>query len=52
MEAVLCRSLGESSEAVRRVVEKEMIPGWLRPSHKNIVQLLHHLDVGKSDQVP
>ena len=52
MEAVLCRSLGESSEAVRRVVEKEMIPGWLRPSHNNIVQLLHHLDVGKSDQVP
>ena len=51
-KAVLSRGLGERSEAVRRVVEKEMIPGWLRLSHNNIVQLLHHLDVGKSDQVP
>merc|ERR1719228_334874 len=34
----------------RRVVEKEMIPGWLRLSNNNIVQLLHHLDVGNSDQ--
>jgi len=32
------------------VVEKEMIPGWLRLSNNNIVQLLHHLDVGNSDQ--
>merc|ERR1719186_2038216 len=27
-----------------------MIPGWLRLSNNNIVQLLHHLDVGNSDQ--
>eukprot|EP00090_Calanus_glacialis_P042984 TRINITY_DN7612_c0_g1_i1.p1 TRINITY_DN7612_c0_g1~~TRINITY_DN7612_c0_g1_i1.p1 ORF type:complete len:1486 (-),score=621.94 TRINITY_DN7612_c0_g1_i1:145-4602(-) len=49
-EGVLGRGLGERSEAVRRVVEKEMIPGWLRLSNNNIVQLLHHLDVGNSDQ--
>jgi len=51
-EGVLGRGLGERSEAVRRVVEKEMIPGWLRLSNNNIVQLLHHLDVGNSDQDP
>lgn len=49
-EGVLGRGLGDRSEAVRRVVEKEMIPGWLRLSNNNIVQLLHHLDVGNSDQ--
>jgi hypothetical protein len=32
------------------VVEKELIPSWLRLSNHNIVQLLHHLDVGNSDQ--
>ena len=49
-EGVLGRGLGDRSKAVRRVVEKEMIPGWLRLSNNNIVQLLHHLDVGNSDQ--
>ena len=49
-EGVLGRGLGERSEAVRRVVENEMIPGWLRLSNNNIMQLLHHLDVGNSDQ--
>ena len=37
-------------DIIFRVVEKEMIPGWLRLSNNNIVQLLHHLDVGNSDQ--
>jgi len=49
-EGVLGRGLGDRSEAVKKVVEKEMIPGWLRLSNNNIVQLLHHLDVGNSDQ--
>ena len=49
-EGVLGRGLGERSEAVRRVVEKEMIPGWLMLSNNNTMQLLHHLDVGNSDQ--
>ena len=35
---------------VRRVVERELLPAWLRLSGDNIVQLLHHLDVGNSDQ--
>jgi len=48
-EGVLARGLGERSVAVRKVVEKEMIPSWLRLSGNNIVQLLHHLDVGNSD---
>ena len=47
---VLKRGLGESSDVVRRVVEKEMIPGWLKLSNNSIVQLLHHLDVVNSDQ--
>ena len=34
----------------RRVVERELLPAWLRLSGENIVQLLHHLDVGNSDQ--
>ena len=51
-EGVLARGLGERSETVRRVVEKEMIPAWLRLSNNSIVQLLHHLDVGNSDQDP
>ena len=29
----------------RRVVERELMPAWLRLSGDNIVQLLHHLDV-------
>lgn len=48
-EGVLGRGLGERSEAVRRVVEKEMILAWLRLSNNN-VQLLHHLDAGNFDQ--
>ena len=50
-EGVLKRGLGDRNENVRKVVEKEMIPAWLRLSNNNIVQLLHHLDVGNSDQV-
>ena len=49
-EGVLKRGLGDRNENVRKVVEKEMIPAWLRLSNNNIVQLLHHLDVGNSDQ--
>ena len=49
-EGLLQRGLGERSEAVKRVVEKELLPAWLRLSGENIVQLLHHLDVGNSDQ--
>ena len=49
-EGVLKRGLGDRNEVVRKVVEKEMIPAWLRLSNNNIVQLLHHLDVGNSDQ--
>ena len=48
-EGVLARGLGERSEVVRGVVVKEMIPSWLRLSNNNIVQMLHHLDVGNSD---
>ena len=49
-EGVLKRGLGDRNENVKKVVEKEMIPAWLRLSNNNIVQLLHHLDVGNSDQ--
>jgi len=49
-EQVLTRGLGERSETVRKVVEKELIPAWLRQSNNDIVQLLHHLDVGNADQ--
>ena len=31
-------------------MERELLPAWLRLSGENIVQLLHHLDVGNSDQ--
>ena len=49
-EGVLKRGLGDRNEVVRKVVEKEMIPAWLRLSNNNIVQLLHLLDVGNSEQ--
>ena len=49
-EGVLKRGLGDRNENVKKVVEKEMIPAWLRLSNNNIVKLLHHLDVGNSDQ--
>ena len=49
-EGVLKRGLGDRNEVVKKVVEKEMVPAWLRLSNNNIVQLLHHLDVGNSDQ--
>ena len=49
-EQVLTRGLGERSETVKKVVEKELIPAWLRHSNNSIVQLLHHLDVGNADQ--
>ena len=49
-EEVLGRVFGERGEAVRMVVEKEMIIGWLRLSNNYIVQLFHHFDVGDSDQ--
>jgi len=49
-EGVLKRGLGDGNEVVRKVVEKEMIPAWLRLSNNNIVQLLHLLDVGNSEQ--
>jgi condensin complex subunit 3 len=51
-EGLLQRGLGERSEPVRRVVERDLLPAWLRLSGDNIVQLLHHLDVGNSDQDP
>ena len=40
----------QSKFLARRVVERELLPAWLRLSGENIVQLLHHLDVGNSDQ--
>jgi len=49
-EGVLQRGLGDRGEAVRNIVKKEMIPAWVKLSGHNIVQLLHHLDVGNSDQ--
>ena len=33
-----------------KVVEKELISRWLELSSNNIIQLLHHLDVGNSEQ--
>ena len=39
-EGVLKRGLGDRNEVVRKVVEKEMIPAWLRLSNNNIVQQL------------
>jgi len=47
-EGVLKRGLGDRSETVRRVVEQEMVPAWLRLSGNNILQLLHHLDVANA----
>ena len=52
-EGVLKRGLGDRNENVKQVVEKELIPARLRLNHvsnNHIVQLLHHLDVGNSDQ--
>ena len=55
-DGVLQRGLGDRSEAVQYIVKKEMIPvqtpsgRWVKLSGHNIVQLLHHLDVGNSDQ--
>ena len=43
---MLGRGLSKRSEAVKRVVEKEMIPGLLSLSNNNIA---HHLAVGNSD---
>jgi len=37
-EGLLQRGLGERSEAVRKVVESELLPAWLRLSGDNIVQ--------------
>ena len=51
-EGLLQRGLGERSEQVKKVVELELLPAWLRLSDNNIVKLLHHLDVGNSDQGP
>ena len=51
-EGLLHRGLGERSEQVKKVVELELLPAWLRLSDNNIVKLLHHLDVGNSDQGP
>ena len=50
-EGLLYRGLGERSDPVRKVVEKELLPAWLRLSGDNIVKLLHHLDVGNSEEV-
>ena len=52
-EGVLKRGLGDRNDNVKQVVEKELIPARLRLNHvsnNHIVQLLHHLDVGNSDQ--
>lgn len=49
-EGVLQRGLNERSDNARKVVEKDLMAAWLRLSNNNIIQLLHHLDVGNSEQ--
>ena len=45
-EGVLKRGLGDRNEAVKKMVEKEMIPAWLRLSNNNIVQVdINRVDI-------
>ena len=46
---MLQRGLSDRSEGVKGIIEKDLIPAWLRLCNDNVVELLYALDVGNSD---
>ncbi len=48
-EQILQRGLADRADGVRSIVERDLVPSWLRVSNDKIVELLYALDVGNSD---
>ncbi|CAB4056575.1 YCG1 [Lepeophtheirus salmonis] len=49
-EDILKRGMGDTAEAAREIIKKDLIQAWLRHSNADVLKLLYALDVSNSSE--